>query len=163
MTAIEILPGDATEQLAQVRELFLEYAQSLSFHICFEGFQRELASLPGEYSPPTGRLFLAMNDGQAAGCVALRRLTDATGELKRLYVRPSCRGRGLGRGLALRVIDEARQIGYARLQLDTLPGMVEARTLYASLGFKLLQGAWGGGSDAPLLMELHLRGGDSPT
>ena len=147
---------ETADQLAQVRELFLEYGQSLSFHICFDDFQRELATLPGDYAPPDGRLFLARCDGQPAGCVALRKLADDAGELKRLYVRPAFRGRGLGRALALRVIEEAREIGYARLQLDTLPSMTAARALYASLGFRSPQPAPCCQCESSIVMELRL-------
>ncbi len=156
MSATTILLAASVEHLAQVRDLFLEYGQSLSFHICFEGFQREVAGLPGDYAPPTGRLFLALCDGQPAGCVALRKVAQDTGELKRLYVRPAFRGRGLGRALALRVIEEAREIGYARLQLDTLPSMTAARALYASLGFRPPQSAPCCQCEGSIAMELKL-------
>ena len=157
MSEAELIPVETAAELARVRELFLEYGQSLSFHICFDDFQRELAALPGEYAPPAGRLLLARCDGQPAGCVALRKLADEAGEMKRLYVRPAFRGRGLGRALAWRVIDEARRIGYARLQLDTLASMVEARALYASLGFKTLESSSCCSCDNAVLMELRLR------
>src|SRR5437870_5491249 len=126
MDKVTLIPVALGEPLAQVRELFGEYGQSLSFHICFEGFQRELAGLPGEYSPPAGRLYLAKIENQPAGCVALRKLAEDVGELKRLYVRPAFRGHGLGRALAVRIIEEGRSIGYQRLRLDTLPSMTEA-------------------------------------
>lgn len=129
---IEINEGEA---LAAVRELFLEYAASLHFDLCFQGFERELAELPGEYAPPTGRLFLALSESRPAGCVALRRLDEEAAEMKRLYARPEQRGAGLGRALVERAIGAARQLGYRRVRLDTAPSMAEANRLYDALGF----------------------------
>lgn len=124
------------EQLRDVRVLFEEYAASLSFDLCFQNFQQELDGLPGEYAPPNGGLWLATNDrGDAAGCVALRRLEPGVGEMKRLYVRPEYRGSGLGKRLARRVLEEAGNIGYERIRLDTTPEMTGAIRLYESLGF----------------------------
>jgi putative acetyltransferase len=116
----------------EVRTLFHEYASSLSFTLDFQDFDRELAQLPGDYAPPRGALLLA----RAEGCVALRPIDDATCELKRLYVRPSARGTGLGRRLAEAIVAEAQRLGYARMRLDTVPGMDTAQSLYAQLGFR---------------------------
>jgi len=122
-----------------VRELFQEYAAALHVDLCFQDFGRELAELPGAYSPPGGCLLLAHDARHAVGCVALRSLPqpDATiGEVKRLYLRPQARGIGVGRALAVAVIARARGAGYQGLKLDTLSTMTEARRLYATLGFR---------------------------
>jgi len=133
------------QDYALARELFVEYSEWLGIDLCFQGFAEELASLPGAYAPPRGRLLLAGDPGTAFGCIALRPLaahgdgqTDdgSTGEVKRLYVRPAQRGGGWGYRLATALIDEARAIGYQELKLDTLGSMTAARALYARLGFR---------------------------
>ena len=122
-----------------VREIFREYAGSLGIDLCFQNFEAELASLPGDYAPPGGRLLLATVDGELAGCVAMRPLADVdyanACEMKRLYVRPAFRRFGLGRLLAQALLDEARRAGHSTMLLDTLDDMESARGLYASLGF----------------------------
>jgi putative acetyltransferase len=118
------------------RDLFREYQRSLNVDLCFQDFERELATLPGEYVPPFGRLFLLYEKEKLAGCVALRKIDDETCEMKRLYVRPDFRRRQLGKRLAEAVIDESRVIGYKKMKLDTLPIMTTAITMYRSLGFK---------------------------
>ena len=122
--------------VAACRELFLEYQRSLGVSLCFQGFDAELAALPGDYSPPKGRLYIARLDGVPAGCVALRPLFHRDAEMKRLYVRPAHRGSGLGRLLAQRAIEAARAAGYETLKLDTLPSMHAAQNMYAKLGFR---------------------------
>jgi GNAT superfamily N-acetyltransferase len=119
-----------------VRELFREYEQALGVDLCFQGFADELASLPAEYAPPRGRLYLAHVDHAIAGCAGLRPASETAAELKRLYVRAAFRGQHLGRKLAERAIADARAIGFRAVVLDTLPSMKEAHTLYASLGFR---------------------------
>ena len=128
----EALDAEAVEAC---RRLFVEYQQALGVSLCFQGFEGELAALPGEYARPRGRLLLARIAGESAGCVALRPLTEGAAEMKRLYVRPAYRGMGIGRTLAECAIDEARALGYRELKLDTLPTMAEAQRLYSELGF----------------------------
>jgi putative acetyltransferase len=129
--------AESPAQIAQVRELFLEYAQALGFSLCFQNFDKELAGLPGDYAPPEGRLLLVECEGQLAGCVALHALEPGICEMKRLYLRPQFRGKGLGRILAERIIAEARQTGYRLMRLDTVePVMKDAVAMYRKLGFK---------------------------
>jgi putative acetyltransferase len=134
---LAIYPAETPTQIAQARELFLEYAQSLGFSLCFQNFDKELAGLPGDYAPPEGRLLLVEHEGQLAGCVALHTLEPGVCEMKRLYLRPQFRGKGLGRAVAERIIAEARHIGYRRIRLDTVePIMKDAVAMYRKLGFK---------------------------
>jgi putative acetyltransferase len=126
----------AAGQLDEIRTLFREYSRLVTEALCFQGFDHELATLPGDYAPPGGVLLLASDDGEAAGCAALRRLDTESGEMKRMYVRDAYRGSGLGRRLAYAVIAEAKSRGYRRLLLDTLPKLTTAIGLYRSLGFR---------------------------
>lgn len=125
----------AGDKLEAVRELFCEYAKSLEVDLCFQNFEEELKQLPGKYSPPKGILLLANVGGKAAGCIALRLISDDICEMKRLYVRSDFRGTGLGKKLAERLIKEARTLGYRYMRLDTLATMKSAQNLYLSLGF----------------------------
>ena len=131
---IQVEPGPA---LDQIRALFLEYAKSLDFNLCFQNFDKELRELPGEYALPDGRLILCEFNGKPAGCIALKPLEPGICEMKRLYVRPESRGSQLGFKLATHLIDEARRAGYTSMRLDTIRGsMDKAIALYRSLGFK---------------------------
>lgn len=136
LAGIAIVEADAPAILEICRELIREYQEGVGTLECFKGFEEELASLPGYYARPDGRLFVALKDGNAVACVGLRPLGGSACEMKRLYVRDSARGSGLGRQLAELVIREARAIGYSTLKLDTLPSMVAAQTLYEALGFR---------------------------
>ena len=131
----EIVAACGPERIEQVRALFREYERWVDEPCCFASFERELAELPGEYGPPAGRLLLALEDGAPAGCAALRPLEGGACELKRLYVRPAYRGRGLGRRLAEAMVGAARAAGCRALVLDTLPKMAPAIALYGALGF----------------------------
>jgi putative acetyltransferase len=134
---VAVLQAVTPVQIAQARELFLEYAESLGFSLCFQNFDQELAELLGDYAPPGGRLLLAEFDNELAGCVALHKFDGDICEMKRLYLRPKFRGQGLGRVLAEAIIAEARQIGYLRMRLDTVgPVMKDAVAMYRKLGFR---------------------------
>lgn len=150
-------PAASVSQIAQARELFLEYAQSLGFSLCFQNFDQELAGLPGDYAPPDGCLLLAAYEIQLAGCVALHKLEAGVCEMKRLYLRPQFRNRGLGRALAERVMTEARQIGYHRMRLDTVePVMRDAVAMYRKLGFKEIAPYRANPIAGAMYMELNL-------
>ncbi|MGH7772674.1 MAG: GNAT family N-acetyltransferase [Candidatus Binatia bacterium] len=136
---LTIVQAKESEELQAVRTLFKEYAASLNFELCFQNFNEELANLPGDYAPPEGCLLLALQDRELAGCVALRRQEDDICEMKRLYVRPTVRGLGIGKALAEAIIVEARGKGYKNMWLDTVPSMQEAQTLYESLGFQAIK------------------------
>jgi GNAT superfamily N-acetyltransferase len=130
-----IRPAETAADLAHVRSLFEEYAAWLAVDLCFQGFAEELATLPGVYAPPLGRLYLAGPADAPHGCIALRPFDEARGEVKRLYVKPAARGHGLGRALARRIVDDGRAIGYRQLVLDTFDWMGDAIGLYQRLGF----------------------------
>jgi ribosomal protein S18 acetylase RimI-like enzyme len=132
---MDVRPARVPDELPAVRALFQEYAAGLGIDLCFQRFEEEMAGLPGGYAPPSGRLMLAVEGDDVAGCIALRRLDDETCEMKRLYVRPAYRGAGAGRMLAERVLAEAAAAGYRSIRLDTLPSMARAIELYRALGF----------------------------
>jgi ribosomal protein S18 acetylase RimI-like enzyme len=154
---LSFVQAESPGQITQARELFLEYAQSLGFSLCFQNFDQELARLPGDYAPPEGRLLLAEYEGQVAGCVALHRLEERICEMKRLYLRPLLRGKGIGRALADRIIAEGRQIGYQRMRLDTVePVMKDAVEMYRKLGFREIAPYRANPIAGALYMELQL-------
>jgi ribosomal protein S18 acetylase RimI-like enzyme len=133
---VTITPATTPQDIEEIRALFVEYAQSLGVNLTFQGFDDELAGLPGAYAPPDGRLLLARTGETVIGGVALRPFAPGICEMKRLYVRPAHRALKAGRQLAESVIAEARAIGYRAMRLDTLPGMEAAQSLYAALGFR---------------------------
>jgi ribosomal protein S18 acetylase RimI-like enzyme len=154
---LEFVQAESAAQVAEARSLFLEYSDWLGLNLCFQNFEKELMDLPGVYSPPDGRLFLASQEGKLAGCVALRKIGDRVCEMKRLYLRPEFRGKGMGRSLALKVIEEARSLGYERMRLDTLPSkMGEAIRMYRSLGFREIEPYYHNPVEGALFMELTL-------
>lgn len=136
--SLTIAEASTPAHYADARRLFTAYAESLPFDLDFQGFAAELAGLPGAYAPPRGCILLAMRDGEALGCVALRPLEEAgLCEMKRLYVQPAARGTGLGRRLAEAVTERAGTLGYSHMRLDTVAGMTAANRLYGSLGFRV--------------------------
>lgn len=133
---MEIIQAVTKEQIYVAKDLFLEYAKSLDFELCFQDFDKELSELPGVYVPPDGRLLLAQYDNKYAGCIALRKIEEGICEMKRLYVKPEFRGLEIGKNLAFRLVEEAKTIGYKKMRLDTAPSMQAAQKLYYSMGFK---------------------------
>lgn len=158
-----VLEPDPADMTA-VRTLFLEYAQSLAIDLCFQGFDHELATLPGLYAPPRGRLWLARGDGPGtrknalAGCVGVRPLDAQTCEMKRLWVRPRYRGTGLGRRLVDATLAFAREAGYDRMRLDTLASMTRAQELYRHLGFREIAPYYDNPHPDVVFMECRVRG-----
>lgn len=155
---MQIIAAHSDEQVAAARQLFVEYARSLNISLCFQGFEQELAELPGRYALPSGRLLLALQGDAVAGCVALRQFEEGVCEMKRLYVRPAFRGKGLGRRLVIAVLDAARECGYRLMRLDTLASMKEAIALYDSLRFNRTAPYCENSSAEAVFMELNLQG-----
>jgi ribosomal protein S18 acetylase RimI-like enzyme len=154
---LKLIQATSDEEILQARQLFEEYAASLGIDLCFQNFDKELAGLPGAYAPPSGRLLLAKEDDLIAGCIALRKIGDGIGEMKRLYVRSEFRGQGLGRLLTEALLREARDIGYSRMRLDTIPGkMDQAIALYRSLGFRDIEPYYNNPVEGAAFMELLL-------
>jgi len=152
-----IIRAESSEQIEQARNLFKEYESWLGVDLCFQSFAKELAELPGAYAPPTGCLFLAVENEQVGGCVALRKIGEGICEIKRLYLREEFRGQGVGRQLAQAIISEAKQLGYERMRLDTLPPkMNSAIALYQRLGFKPIEPYYNNPVPGALFMELSL-------
>ena len=155
---VQILPAETAEQLVQIKTLFLEYAASLGFSLCFQNFEQELANLPGDYAPPRGRLLLAYLNDEPVGCAALHPLEGEIGEMKRLYVKPAARGHKIGRLLSEQIIQEAISIGYARIRLDTIAQqMPEAVAMYRSQGFVEIPPYRHNPIEGALYMELRIK------
>jgi putative acetyltransferase len=153
----QIVQASTPAQIAAVRELFVEYASSLGFSLCFQSFEKELEQLPGGYAPPSGRLLLAEGSGQPAGCIALHALEDGICEMKRLYVRPQFRGCNLGRTLVDALVAEARSVGYSRMRLDTVPSVMgKAVELYRQLGFREIEPYVFNPIEGAIYLELEL-------
>jgi ribosomal protein S18 acetylase RimI-like enzyme len=133
---IRILRAEKDEHLEVAKELFMEYARSLEFSLGFQDFEEEIADMPGHYGPPGGCILLAFVGGEPSGCVAVRKLEKGICEMKRLYVRPEYRGRGIGKTLSEMIIEEAKIIGYGKMRLDTLGSMTEAISIYRHQGFR---------------------------
>jgi len=148
-------PNDAAD-IAAVKALFLEYAQSLDFSLCFQGFDEEMATFPAKYSPPKGGLLLAKVDGVPAGAVGVWQQAPGVCEMKRLYLKPQFRGLDLGRRLAIGIVEEGRRLGYRAIRLDTLKTMVAARALYATMGFVEVQPYYDNPMAGAVYMELPL-------
>jgi len=154
---MKLVYAESKKHLSYVRELFTEYAASLGFDLCFQNFDKELAKLPGEYAPPDGCLIIAIDGTQVVGCVALRKLVNDICEMKRLYVRPMFRGKGIGRELIKAIIDEAKKIGYTYMRLDTVPVMKEAIALYRTMGFYEIEPYRYNPIEGAVFMELTLK------
>ena len=155
---VRIVQVEQPEEIESARTLFREYETWLGMSLCFQDFEGELASLPGKYVPPEGRLLLAYVDDKLAGCIALRKLEDGICEMKRLFLRENSRGHGLGNTLIEKLIDDARVIGYSKMRLDTYPPkMGKAVSLYESHGFRTIPKYYDNPHDGVLFMELDLR------
>jgi putative acetyltransferase len=154
---MHIQNADLPEFIDVVRMLFREYEASINVDLCFQGFEKELAGLPGEYARPSGRLLLAFEAGEIAGCGALRHLQDNVCEMKRLYVRPTQRGKAVGASLARALIENAKTADYATMRLDTMPSMTRAIALYRSLGFREIEPYRFNPIPGALFFELDLR------
>ena len=154
---MRFIQASSADEIDAARQLFREYEAWLGLDLCFQNFEKELAELPGAYAAPTGRLLLAFENDRLAGCVALRKLSDGVCEMKRLFLRPQFHGKGRGRELAERIINEARDAGYKRMRLDTLPEqMGKAIALYRSLGLKEIEPYYPNPVAGALFMELAL-------
>ena len=154
---LRLTQATTKNDLDQARELFNEYEASLGISLCFQNFDDELANLPGDYAPPRGRLLLAREFDQLAGCVAMRPVGPTTCEMKRLFLRPAYRSRGLGRVLVEAIIEEARKIGYTHMRLDTITDrMSRAVELYKSMGFVEIEPYYHSPVDTTKFMELDL-------
>ena len=154
---MHIFQAISDEDIQKARGLFEEYATALGFTLCFQNFDQELKNLPGDYASPNGRLLLAAEEDQLAGCIAMRKLGPGVCEIKRLFLRPAYRGKGLGKVLVESIIGEARKLGYTRMRLDTLPGRMDtAIALYRSIGFVEIEPYCEKPVEGAKFMELNL-------
>ena len=154
---MRIIQATSPEEIQIARDLFREYSTWLNVDLCFQNFEKELAELPGKYAPPDGRLFLAFDKEDVAGCVALRSLGDGICEMKRLFVRPDFRGIRLGQKLLDLIVNEAREIGYSKMRLDTLPGRMDrAIEMYRRIGFREIDRYYDNPYSGAMYMELDL-------
>jgi len=154
-----IFRAESPAQIAEVRALFTKYVEELRIDLSYQQYPTELAQLPWRYAPPRGDLLLAVENGRAAGCVALKPIDVDTAEFKRFFVRPSFRGLGIGLALGRAIVDRARRIGYRRLRLDTLPSMKSALALYVTLGFRPIEAYHHTPVKGTIFMELDVRQG----
>lgn len=155
---VKIIQAETIEHIKQAQTLFREYEKWFGLKLCFQNFDEEVADLPGKYAPPDGRLFLAFADEKPAGCIALRKLEDKTCEMKRLFVREDFRGLRIGKFLIEKLIDEAREIGYEKMRLDTFPSkMGKAVELYNSYGFYEIKPYYHNPYGETLFMELNIK------
>jgi putative acetyltransferase len=153
----EIVAVSTDEQIETTRQLFREYEKWLDMDLCFQSFEDEMHGLPGKYAPPDGRLYLAYINGEAVGCIALRKIGDGICEMKRLFLRHAARGHGLGKELIEKIIADAREMGYSKMRLDTYPPkMGKAVSLYESHGFRSIEPYYDNPHDGVLYMELDL-------
>lgn len=148
---------NSPENIKVAKELFTEYATSLEINLDFQDFERDFQDLPGEYAPPFGRLILAYYNKLSAGCVALKKLTNEICEMKRLYVKPEFRGKGIGKKLTEKIIYEAKGIGYLKMRLDTISSMKPAITIYRSFGFYEIEPYYDNPVKEALYFELDLK------
>ena len=158
MTMVEIFTARFPEHVDVVRAIFREYADGLAIDLSFQNFEGELSGLPGKFTAPQGRVLLAQIDAEIVGCVAMRPLEGTICEMKRLYVRPSARGQQVGWKLASLICQVAKETGYSRIRLDTIPGMEAAQEIYASLGFKAIPAYVFNPVDGVIYLERDLGG-----
>lgn len=153
----EIIEAETPEDIAAAKELFLEYQKWLNVSLCFQDFETELATLPGKYARPDGRLYLVKEGNKYMGCIGLRKIADGICEMKRLYIKPEMRGFGIGKDLVDMIISEAKEIGYTSMRLDTIKEkMPNAVEIYEKFGFKKIEAYYDNPNPHTLFMELKL-------
>lgn len=154
---VKLIQAKSPEEIEAIKSLFIEYAESLNFSLCFQDFDKEIESLPGKYSLPHGSLILAEIENEFVGCIALKKIEDGICEMKRLYVKPSHRGKQIGKLLVEKIISDAKKIGYKSMRLDTIEGkMGEAISLYKKFGFRKIKSYYKNPEPHTLYMELLL-------